>query len=116
MNNSSRNSHSYQETLEMLTSVRLSAHQLAEARIQLARAEAFADLVYGAWTVLGSVTRRATAAIVRAFAALADTYAQSASKASMRQRDRYLTQATDTADLERRLRSWQTPRYALHLN
>ena len=113
---SSRKSHGYQDTLSLLESVRLRPHQLAEARIQLARAEAIADLVYAAWTALSSVTRRAAAAIVRKSAALADAYAESAMQASMRQRDRYLTQATDTADLERRLRSWHAPRYASHLN
>ena len=113
---SSRNSDSYQETLARLESVRLSPYQLAEARIQLARAEAIADLVYGAWRALSSLTRRVASVIVRQSAALADTYAESALKASMRQRDRYLAQATDTADLERRLRSWQAPRYAAHLN
>ena len=115
MTYSSRNSKSNQETMESLKSVRLSPYELTEARVQLARAMAFADFAYGAWTMLSSLTRRATAAIVRTCAALADTYAQSAAKASMRQRDKYLTQATDNADLERRLRSWQTPRYSQRL-
>jgi len=116
MTYSSRNSQSYRETLARLESIRLSPYQLAEARAQLSRAEAIADVVYAAWSALSTLTRRVAAAIARSSGALADAYAESALKASMRQRDRYLAQATDTADLERRLRSWQAPRYASHLN
>jgi hypothetical protein len=116
MNHSSNISHNYQEPSSRLESVRLTPSQLAEARIQLARAEAIADLVYGAWTALSSVTRHVAAAIARRFATLADAYAESAMHADMDRRDRYLAQATDVADLERRFRSWQSPRYAPHLN
>ena len=55
-------------------------------------------------------------AMTRNLAAMANRYAESAMRAAMRQRDEYLAQATDTADLERRLRTWQAPRYASHLN
>jgi hypothetical protein len=109
-------SHNYQQTSASLQSIRLTPCQLAEARFQLARAEAIADLVYRAWTAFSSVTRHVGAAIARRSAALVDAYAESAMHANMDRRDRYLAQATDVADLERRFRSWQSPRYAPHLN
>lgn len=113
---SSSNSHKYSDTMARLESVRLSPYQLAEARAQLLRAEAIADLVCGAWTASSALARQLKAAITRKLAALANRYAESAMRAAMRQRDKYLAQATDTADLERRLRTWQAPRYASHLN
>ena len=116
MTYSPSNSHKYSDTMRRLESVRLSTHQLAEARAQLLRAEAIADLVYSVWTVSSALARRLTAAITRKSAALANRYAESALQAAMRQRDKYLAQATDTADLERRLRTWQAPRYVSHLN
>ncbi len=116
MTYSSSNSHKHSDTMARLESVRLSPCQLAEARAQLLRAEVIADLVYGACTASSTLARRLKAAITRKSAALANRYAESAMRAAMRQRDKYLAQATDTADLERRLRMWQARRYASHLN
>lgn len=109
------NSHKYSETMARLESVRLGPCQLAEARAQLLRAEAIVEFVYGAWTASSALVRRLKAAITRKSAALANRYAESAMRSAMRQRDKYLAQATDTADLERRLRTWQAPRYASHV-
>jgi len=116
MTYSSSNSHRYSDTMARLDSVRLSPYRLAEARAQLLRAEAISDLVYRAWITSSALARWLTAAIKRKSVAVADRCAESAMRAAMRQRDAYLAQATDTADLERRLRTWQAPRFASHLN
>lgn len=88
-----------------LDSILLSAHELAEARVQMLRAEAIADFVYSAWILV----RRAAAGIACKSSELADAYAESAMRAGARKRDEYLSRATDIADLERRLRMLQAP-------
>lgn len=96
-----------QDTLTLLGKVRISARELAQARAQLLRAEAIADLLYRAWIATRTMARRLGVAIVRRAAAFANAYAESAIRVSERTRDAYLSRATDTADLERRMRSWQ---------
>lgn len=99
-----------ESALARLDNIRLSAHQLAEARVQMMRAEAIADLVYGAWIWSSSLVRRAAAAIARKSSELANAHAESVIRAGARKRDEYLAQATDTADLERRFRTLEAPR------
>ncbi len=108
---SSRISQNVRQTFAGLESVRLSAYQLAEARVQMARAETIANLIYGAWIGL----RSAASAVAGIFNGIADAYGDSALKAGMRQRDQYLSRSVDAADLERRLRTWQTPLYVTRL-
>jgi len=108
------NSQKSSDTMIRLESVRLSARQLAEARAQLIQAEAIADVVHRGWKLSCLAARRMKAALTRKTAALANRYAESALRAASRQRDSYLAQATDTADLERRLQTWQSPRFMSH--
>ena len=104
-----RKYHINQDTLSLLEKVRLTGPKLAEARAQLLRAEAIAGFVYGAW----SLAQYAFAAIARKAVALADEFARSAMRSGERRRDAYLAQATDTADLERRVRAWQARWYVI---
>ena len=107
----SRISEQEKGTYARLATVRLSSYELAAARAQLLQAEAIADFVHGAWTVTSALARRAARAMARKVTALLDAFAESAFRASSRQRDSYLAQATDTADLERRIRSWHAGRF-----
>ena len=102
-----RKYHKNQDTLVLLERVRLSGPKLAEARFQLLRGEAMADLICGAWRL----TVRALGAIAGKARALADSMANSAMRSGEHQRDAYLAQATDTADLEHRIRYWQARGY-----
>ena len=108
-----RKYHIDQDTLALLEKVRLSGPELAEARAQLLRAEAIADIVYRAWRLTSDVTRRVIAAIARKSVALADSFANSLMRSGERQRDAYLAQATDTAELEQRVRAWQARWYVI---
>lgn len=102
---------SNESSLARLDGIRLSARELAEARVQMMRAEAIADVVYDAWVGAGSLVRRVVAAVSRKAGELANAYAESALRAGARKRDEYLAQATDTADLEHRFRMLEEPRY-----
>lgn len=113
MNYKLRKCHNDQETLALLEKVRLSAPKLAEARAQLLRAEAMAEFLYGAWSLASGGTRRVATAVARKGAALADSFARSALDASERRRDAYLAKATDTAELEQRVRAWQARWYVI---
>jgi len=110
------NSHNEADAIADLSSIRLSPSGLAEARAELLRAEAIAEAIHRGWTASYVLAHWLKAVTTRKFAAVADRYSESAMRATMRQRDLYLGQATDTADLERRLQTWQMPRYAPHLN
>jgi hypothetical protein len=79
----------------------------------LLRAEAVAEFVHRVWIATNALARRVIAAIARKSIALADSFADSAMRSGERQRDAYLAQATDTADLEQRIRFWQARRYVI---
>lgn len=111
MNERLENVNDNASSLARLDGIRLSAHELAEARVQMLRAEAMAEIVYGTWIGSRRVARRVAATISRKAGELANAYAESAFRAGTRKRDEYLAQATDTADLERRLRVLQAPRH-----
>ena len=103
-----------QRDVERLESIRLTSAELAAARAQWAQAETIAALIFRAWTASMALVRRVIAAIVRKSVAHADSFADSAMRASERERDEYFSGAVDAADLERRIRSWQSRRYASH--
>ena len=96
------------DDFERLESIRLTAAELAAARAQWAQAETIADIVFRAWTASSALVRRVIAAVVRKSVAYADSFAVAAMKASEREREAYLSRAVDVADLERRIRSWQS--------
>lgn len=113
MNYKLRKYHKDQETLALLEKVQLSAPDLAEARAQLLRAEAMAGFLYGAWRLTRNATRAVAAAVARKTVALADSFARSAMDSSERRRDAYLAKATNTAELEQRVRAWQARWYVI---
>ncbi|MBI3371437.1 MAG: hypothetical protein HY017_06720 [Betaproteobacteria bacterium] len=108
-----RKYHKNQDTLALLEKVRLTGPRLAEARAQLLRAEAMADFLHGAWRLTSDAARRMAAAVARKTVAIANSFARSAMDSGERRRDAYLAKATDTAELEQRVRSWQARWYVI---
>ena len=103
----SGNSRNDQSTLARLASIRLNAHDHARARAEVLRAEAIADLLHRAWSASSTNARRFISAVRGRVITRANAYAQSAMRSSERKREAYIARATDLADLERRIRSWQ---------